>query len=592
MGMKNILTLAILISIWRLASADTQDFTKCRVILIKSNAAYFDVGQKDGIAAGEAYEIYYDQRIVASGTIAWTDQNISRTEPLDSSVAANIYYLDPLTAKIRLYVIQANRGGYLNIAYFSDLNLDPATISTPEDMMVARLIHRGLLMRDRNGQIQPDLCGDYEIRNLTYTFYISPDAKFHNGKSVESSDVLYSLEQLARAPKLTNATCFVLEINGAEDFRNDLKNEIAGIFIVDEKIITITLRRPFPAFEEYLAGPGGYIIPRPGYVSSGSNIIGAGAYRMRWSDPTGLTLEPSEPNGQSAYLDSLRFVRFTNTEEAGLAFELDKLDLISLLGEPPPKFMARGNYSSQNTGTDSYVILGINNKRDFQAGQDFGKGLSFLLDRASIMRVILGGSAELPNFKVSAKEQMTYPFYDPFLPDSANYYLNQVISLRNNLTLYVDSSYPILTKVARYIEGQLQNRGIKIVEKKLDLSLAIDPKIASDMDLYLTTYIPVSGNPDCILYPMINNDLSGETNFLYFDEEAPQVFLDNLRTEIDPDRRISFAAGLAQSIASKPPLVALYQPYLSMFFKADVSGIVGDPAGYLDLRKVYIESGK
>ncbi len=413
--------------------------------------------------------------------------------------------LDQLIAKIRFTFAHAGRGGFITVAYFNDLNLEPSQIYSPEDMMVARLIHRGLLQTDRSGQIQPDLCTDYEIRDLTYTFYLNPVAKFHNGKPVSSADIVYSLEQLARAPRLTNASCFVMEINGADNYRSGLKNEIDGLFVIDDTTIAITLRRPFPAFEDYLAGPGGYIVPVPGYVSSGANIIGAGPYRMKYSDPGGLVVELASADDPGAYLDSIKFVHFASPEEAGLAYELGKLDLFPALGEPPPKFVGKGNNSSQNLETNAYVILGIDNRRSYQAGQDFGKALSFLLDRSSIIRVILGGSGAKPNITISQQEKMTYPLYDPYAPDSASYYLSQVILLPKNLNLYIDSSFPVLGKVARYIEGQLQYRGIKITEKKLDFSLPLDDsKTDADIDLYLTTYLPAGDNPDCMLYPMLS----------------------------------------------------------------------------------------
>ncbi len=289
--------------------------------------------------------------------------------------AAEIAVYEPMTVKIRLFVAHANRGGHLNVAYFTELNLEPSAIYTPEDMMVSRLIHRGLLIRNADGDIVPDLCGDYEIRDLTYTFYLSPEAVFHNGKPVEAADVAYSLEQLALAPKLTNFSCYVLEIAGVEDFRAHLKQEIKGIFFIDKKTISITLKRPFPAFEDYLAGPAGYVIPKPGYISTGTNSVGAGLYRIKWRGPDGIVLEPFEEVGGEAYLDSLRFVRYANLEEAGLSFELGRLDMINLLGEPPPKFVTRGSFTSQNVETYANVILGINNRRDFQRDENFGKAL-------------------------------------------------------------------------------------------------------------------------------------------------------------------------------------------------------------------------
>ncbi len=586
-GIREILLVVITAGIWQIAAADTQDYIKAKVIFFKSDILYFDAGQDDGVAAGQNFELYSGEQVIGTGKIAWADPNISRSEPLDSATLAGLTFIQPLMAKIRLFVVQAGRGGFINVAYFSNLDLEPASISTPEDMMVGRLIHRGLLTKDWTGQIQPDLCEDYEIRDLTYTFYLNPEARFHSGRPVEATDVAYSLEQLASAPKLNSFSCFVLEINGAEEFRNRIKSEIAGIYIIDKKTIAITLKRPFPAFEDYLAGPAGYIIPKPGEISYGLSVDGAGMYRIKWIDQSGLALEPDMYSGQEAYLDSLRFTRFDNIDKAGLAFELGDVNLLSFLGEP--KLAAKGNYSTQNIETDSYVILGINNSRGYQAGQDFGKALSFLLDRGSIIRVILGGSAIPPAIKLSNYGFLDYPLYNRPSSDSAVFYFNEIFSMRKNLNLYIDSSYPILTKVARYIEGQLQSRGIKVTEKKIDLSRQVESRFKDDMDLYITTYIPVSGNPDCMFYPLLSDNLSDQTNFLNFNDEASQSFLDNLLTETDPVRRLSFASGLAQWVVANPPLLFLYQPSLVICSKSDISGVICEKTGYPDLRKAYIK---
>ena len=87
-------------------------------------------------------------------------------------------------------------GGFLTIPYFSEINLDPTFVETPDDKMIARLIHRGLLKRGSKGSIETDLATMYELRGLTYTFYLDNNAYFHSGKAVESYDVLYTLEKI------------------------------------------------------------------------------------------------------------------------------------------------------------------------------------------------------------------------------------------------------------------------------------------------------------------------------------------------------------------------------------------------------------
>jgi len=572
--------------------ADTQDYIRAGVILVKSNAAYFDKGAIDGVAPGETFEIYFDGAIVTSGRIAWVDSDISRSEILDSSIVAQITIYRPLEAKIRLLAPQASRGGHLTIPIFSEPHLDPSAIATPSDMMVARLIHRGLVTRDKSGQVVPDLCGDYEIRDLTYTFYVSPGAVFHNGKPVEASDVLYSLETLVRAPRLTPFSCFILEIKGARDVRAGLRSEIAGIFIVDTKTISITLERPFPNFIDYLAGPAGYIIPRPGMVSSGLGVIGAGPYRVKWYGPEAIVVQPAGTSADAAFLDSLTFLLFDQLDEAGLAFELGRLDIINLLGEPPPKFVSKGNFTSFTSPTYSYVILGVNCSRSFQADGKFGKALSFLFDREALIRVILGGSAATPTYQVPGRPDLDIDLTFPFMPDSAAYYFSSIQNPPRTITLYVDSRYPILTNISRYLKGQLQKQNIKVVERKVDFQMIDLASARSELDLYLTYYFPAAGDPESVFYPLLDYDLSGETNFLNFTDEAIQAFLDRLHTEGLADASDNIAYGLVNSIMAEPPVIFLFQPHLTSITKDDIFGAEWDPAGFLDLRRAFIETGK
>jgi len=590
--MKSFLCLLTAVLSFNLSFADTQDYVRCSIIYKTPNVIYFNAGSSDGVVPGEEFEIYYDERIVAAGKIEWSDKNISRSVEMDSGKFAEIYYYDELTAKIRLYVAISNKGGFLTIPYFSELELNPSSVDTPDEKMVARLIHRGLLTRDQNGFIMTDIASVYEVRGLTYTFYIDPDAVFHSGKPVEATDVAYSLERLAKAPKLTASSSFVLAIRGAREFRHGAINEIPGIFLIDRKTVSITLNKPFPAFEDYLAGPGGYIIPKPGLTAAGGYAVGAGPYRIKWRDLNSITLEPVDRDLSEAYLDSLTFVRFNNAEEAALSMELGRLDLMPILGEPTPKFISSSSYSSITGKTFCSAILGFNGEREYQKASIFSRALSFLIDRESIVRVILGGSAAMPDTPVPGLDRSSIQFSYALIPDSVDYYLNRISKIPGKVTLYIDSRYPVLSKVARYISGQLNGKGIKVAEKKVDLSYLDEGRAKSELDMYLSLYSPVSENADCMLYPLYSYNLSGHSNYLYYKDEAFQSFLQNLRTETDPERRSMLSYGLAQSLAYEPPAIILYEPYLIVISKTDISGIKTVEEGYIDLRRAFIETDR
>ncbi len=209
-----------------------------------------------------------------------------------------------------------------------------------------------------------------------------------------------------------------------------------------------------------------------------------------------------------------------------------------------------------------------------------------MIDRETIIRVILGGSGTLA-------DDLTFGYNDgisPANPDSADYYLRKIDKPPAKVSLYVDTHYPSLVNVARYISGQLQNKGIKVVEKKVDLMDLEEDHTRSDIDLYLDYHNPVSSDPDCLLYPLYSYSMSGQTNYLFDKDEALKVFLNKLRVETDGERREMLAAGLLQSVALDPPAVILYEPYLTTILKSDISGIRPVNEGYIDLRGAFIEN--
>ena len=307
---------------------------------------------------------------------------------------------------------------------------------------------------------------------------------------------------------------------------------------------------------------------------------------IKWRSYDGLTLEPFGEDNIGAYLDSIRFVMFNSLDEAGLSFELGRLDLIAALGEPPPKFVSGIGHTSMTSKTICAAILGVNGLREYQKDLNFSKALTHLIDRETIIRVILGGSGAIADDLMFGFENSEISIN----PDSVDRYLNAIEKIPSTVSLYVDSRHPSLLDVARYIAGQLQNLGIKVKEKRVDLLMLDEDHTRADIDLYLNYHNPVSLDPDCVLYPLYSYSLSGQTNYLYDRDEALEVFLSRLRVETDPERREMLAAGLLQSVAKEPPAVVLYQPYLTTILKTDVSGVRPLDEGYLDLRGAFIEN--
>lgn len=128
------------------------------------------------------------------------------------------------------------RGGTLTEGIIgSPRFINPLLATSDADKDLSTLIYSGLLKEDASGHLVPDLAESYTISNdgLTYTFIISPHAKFQDGSKITADDVIFTINK-AQDPGLKSPR---------EAVWNNVKAEK-----VDETTITFTLKQPYSPF--------------------------------------------------------------------------------------------------------------------------------------------------------------------------------------------------------------------------------------------------------------------------------------------------------------------------------------------------------
>ncbi|MBG9978744.1 ABC transporter substrate-binding protein [Ruoffia tabacinasalis] len=91
-----------------------------------------------------------------------------------------------------------NSNETLNIAFSSNLTtLDPHLTTNQATRDVGRQIFETLLTLNENYEVIPQLAKSYEVSEdgLVYTFYLRDDVQFHNGDTLEASDVVASMDK-------------------------------------------------------------------------------------------------------------------------------------------------------------------------------------------------------------------------------------------------------------------------------------------------------------------------------------------------------------------------------------------------------------
>ena len=172
-------------------------------------------------------------------------------------------------------VVTPTQGGTLNEGIIGTPRyINPLLTVTDADKDISRLVYRGLMKEDINGNLVPDLAQSYSVSsdNLTYTFILKK-AYFQDGTQITADDVLFTINSAV------NPT-----LNSSEQ----VSWEGVNAKVVDPTTITFTLKQPYAPF---LANTTLGILPKHIWqnvsydawtysTNNTTNVIGSGWYKI------------------------------------------------------------------------------------------------------------------------------------------------------------------------------------------------------------------------------------------------------------------------------------------------------------------------
>ena len=154
---------------------------------------------------------------------------------LTGTIVTQTYALD------RLYREEtgADGGVYTEALEGEFTNFSPLFAVSTSDTTVSKLVFSGLFERDKNGQLQPDMAESISRsdRGNEYTVVLRPNLKWHDGTTLTSADVVYTVNAI-KNPETDSPYRTVWE----------------GITVkaVDETTVQFILPNAFAPFQEQL----------------------------------------------------------------------------------------------------------------------------------------------------------------------------------------------------------------------------------------------------------------------------------------------------------------------------------------------------
>lgn len=218
----------------------------------------------------------------------------------------------------------------LTIANPADITTtDPHNNAVITTSAVLTNIYSQLLRFDETGELISDLAESWEaLDDNTWEFTLRDDVTFHNGDTLTSEDVQFSLERLATDDSLQNYSIF---------------NHFETIEVIDDTTLRITTAEPDPQMLTRLATQAAAILPKNHFEEVGSedffnDPIGSGPYAFNsWSQDDTVELVKfedyfgGEPNWETVHFtvvpeDSTRVSELL-TNGVDIAFNIPTADI-------------------------------------------------------------------------------------------------------------------------------------------------------------------------------------------------------------------------------------------------------------------------
>lgn len=155
---------------------------------------------------------------------------------------------------------RARYGGELRVlAPAQAANLDPAQLSTPTDVAVARLVHGTLFDLDGDGALSAGLAAgipEAEASGRVFRIRLKPGLRFHEGSPLTAQDVVASLQRLADPALASPFAALSLPLVGAAE-----GGKISGLAATGELDLQASLAFPYPDWPRALAHPATAPLP-------------------------------------------------------------------------------------------------------------------------------------------------------------------------------------------------------------------------------------------------------------------------------------------------------------------------------------------
>lgn len=290
---------------------------------------------------------------------------------------------------------------YINLTMVKPTTINPVLNNDKSVAYIMNLVYDGLFTIDQNYNTVPQLVEKYSIGSDGKSINITlKDAKWHDGKSVTSSDVKFTIELIQK---------------NSDSPYNIFTNNISSVRIANSKEFTINFKEQYAFSKDTLIFP---IVSQnilsgkssDEILTNGNNLIGNGPYKIEnMKDRAGMTLVVNKEY-YSELPETMRDIKvgIVPSEEdqvsmiIALESDIGRVSLGDLSKFYEDEFNIT-NYEGRN-----YESIIFNYDNEYLKDENFRKAITHAIDRKLILEEGYIGNGKLVNFPLNTKSK----YYD------------------------------------------------------------------------------------------------------------------------------------------------------------------------------------
>ena len=496
------------------------------------------------------------------------------------------------------WAAKADEPSYGGIYHVPLLNnpptLDPAYVQDIYGVAVVQKLFDGLVQFSPELYVIPALAENWRVEDegRTYRFFLRKNAQFHNGRLVDSEDVVFSLSRLFRANPPPTILPHLLKISGAEDYRSGKVERVSGLEIVDDSTLVIHLAEPYAPFLVTLGMYQAKIVPREVVGGNeelfGQQPVGTGPFKfVNWQQSENIRLEkfPDYYAGRP-FLDGITFIIYPGIDiEAVFAdFQNGKLEEMEVYGEFADKLKKRKDLQWIHRPSLSLQFYGINCQDPKLRNKDVRQALSMAIDRDKLIS--------------SVYDDLDEPAFGILPPGLPGYHpreqkpIYSIESARNHLEKALDKNKDLIgsLEITSNSQSPYAQAELNFVRQSWGLlGVSMEPKFIPDwqdfesyiesasMQIYRYVWFADLPDPDDFLRSLFSSN--SQFNYMkYHDKQVDEMLLKAVG-EIDPIKRASMYQEIEEKIIESWPIIPISYLSINYVYQPTVCGMHASPLG-------------